>query len=119
LQKHVNIISEAALQTLMRWHWPGNIRELENLIERAVILSNSSELEIPPIDFAFASGVVEDSSLNSAERTHIIRVLEESGGLIATPRGAAARLGLKRTTLYAKMRKLGISRDSLKQTGAQ
>jgi formate hydrogenlyase transcriptional activator len=119
LQKSVRTISDAAIKTLMSWHWPGNIRELENLIERAVILSHGSELEIPPIDFSFAPCGAEDSSLSSAERTHIIRVLEESGGLIATPRGAAARLGLKRTTLYAKMRKLGISRDSLKQTGAQ
>jgi formate hydrogenlyase transcriptional activator len=119
LQKNVRIISDAAIKVLMSWHWPGNIRELENLIERAVILSHGSELEIPPIDFSFAPRVVEDSSLHSAERTHIIRVLEESGGLIATPQGAAAKLGLKRTTLYAKMKKLGISRDSVKQVPQQ
>jgi formate hydrogenlyase transcriptional activator len=84
-----------------------------------VILSPGSALDIPPINFGIDSSLTENSTLDCAERTHILRVLRESGGLIATPLGAAARLGLKRTTLYAKMKKLGISRDSLNQIAAR
>jgi formate hydrogenlyase transcriptional activator len=116
LQKHVLTIPKAAMNALVSWDWPGNIRELENLIERAVILSRGSALEIPPMG-PCDSAVLSDSTLHSAERVHILRVLHESGGLIATPNGAAAKLGLKRTTLYAKMKKLGITRDTLKRIG--
>jgi formate hydrogenlyase transcriptional activator len=116
LQKHVLTIPKAAMNALVSWDWPGNIRELENLIERAVILSRGSALEIPPMG-PCDSAVLSDSTLHSAERVHILRVLHESGGLIATPNGAAAKLGLKRTTLYAKMKKLGINRDTLKRIG--
>ncbi|MGE5323197.1 MAG: sigma 54-interacting transcriptional regulator [Actinomycetota bacterium] len=113
LQKHIHTIPKAAMNALLSWHWPGNIRELENLIERAVILSRGPALEIPPIGTVEP---VDDSTLHSAERLHILRILQESGGLIGTPQGAAAKLGLKRTTLYAKMKKLGISRNTLRQT---
>jgi formate hydrogenlyase transcriptional activator len=119
LQKHIHTIPDAAMKVLTNWHWPGNVRELENLMERAVILSPGSALEIPPMNFGIDSSLTENSTLDCAERTHILRVLRESGGLIATPLGAAARLGLKRTTLYAKMKKLGISRDSLNQIAAR
>ena len=119
LQKQIHTISDAAMKVLTSWHWPGNVRELENLMERAVILSPGSALDIPPINFGIDSSLTENSTLDCAERTHILRVLRESGGLIATPLGAAARLGLKRTTLYAKMKKLGISRDSLNQIAAR
>src|SRR5207253_824421 len=102
-------------QALERWQWPGNVRELENLIERAVILSRGPVLRVPlselnlndsPVD----SPSAEISTLESAEREHILRVLRESGGVIAGAKGAAARLGLKRTTLNFKMKKLGITR---------
>jgi len=98
------------------------VRELENVVERAVILSQGPELEIPlgelkmtptpkpaPIGPVVAAAA---STLESVEREHILRVLEETRWVIAGPGGAAARLGMKRTTLQAKMRKLGISRRS-------
>jgi formate hydrogenlyase transcriptional activator len=109
MQKRVPNIGPPALETLTKWHWPGNVRELENFIERAVILSPGTELKLPsltPLDAASQP----PQTLEDAEREHIVRVLKESGGLIGTPIGAAAKLGLKRTTLYAKMKKLGISR---------
>lgn len=115
LQKHVHTIPKAVMNALVSWDWPGNIRELENLIERAVILSRGSALEIPRMGLGNDAVLSDDTTLHSAERVHILRVLNETGGLIATPHGAAAKLGLKRTTLYAKMKKLGITRDSVKR----
>jgi len=102
------------MQALERWHWPGNVRELENLIERAVILTRGTVLNVPlaelkpgPEAVAAADDV---ATLEDAERDHILRALREARGLVSGPQGAAARLGLKRTTLNSKMRKLGISR---------
>jgi formate hydrogenlyase transcriptional activator len=117
MNREIETIPPQAMQALERWRWPGNIRELENLIERAVILSSGSVLRVPlaelgPGDAAEAAPAAA-TTLEAAEREHILRVLRETGGLIAGPRGAAARLGLKRTTLNAKMRKLGISRKDL------
>ena len=95
--------------------WPGNIRELENVIERAVILSKGSVLQVPLSAVTWARK--ERSSAGSSaptfrdgERELILKALRESKGVIAGAEGAAARLGLKRTTLQSKMRKLGISR---------
>jgi formate hydrogenlyase transcriptional activator len=109
MQKHIPSIEPSAMETLTKWHWPGNVRELENFIERAVILSSGPELKLPSLTAADAVTPAPET-LEDAEREHIVRVLKESGGLIGTPIGAAAKLGLKRTTLYAKMKKLGISR---------
>ena len=98
----------------MRWHWPGNIRELENVIERAVILSSGPVLHVPPGAIQPPHAKPEAPSeaspprLRDAERDAIIRALRESNGVVAGPNGAAARLGVKRTTLQSKMRKLGI-----------
>lgn len=112
MQKPVLQIPKMVMNQLVQWHWPGNVRELENLIERAVILSSGPVLELPPIKGLCASQ--DDPSdlgtLEQVQREHILCILKESGGLVGTPAGAAARLGVKRTTLYAKMRKLGISR---------
>ncbi|MBZ5526190.1 MAG: sigma 54-interacting transcriptional regulator [Acidobacteriia bacterium] len=113
MQKHVPVIAPAAMNTLITWHWPGNIRELENVVERAVILSSGPVLELASLQ---GSGISErgregPGTLEHAEREHILRVIKESSGVIGTPLGAAARLDLKRTTLYAKMKKLGISRE--------
>jgi transcriptional regulator of acetoin/glycerol metabolism len=101
------------MRVLTRWDWPGNIRELENFIERAVILTKGpilraslSELKLPEETIA-----AQDSTLEATEREHILRVLRESKGKIAGPQGAAARLGLKRTTLNSKLKKLGIERN--------
>ena len=101
-----------ALRALEQYRWPGNIRELQNVIERAVILSPGSHLQVPLSDFktqvAKVASAVEP--LVSVEREHIVRAIREARGVIGGPLGAAARLGMKRTTLQARMRKLGISR---------
>jgi formate hydrogenlyase transcriptional activator len=99
----------------VRWHWPGNIRELENVIERAVILSSGPVLNVPPaaIQPSQVKSDVREASpprLRDTERDAIVRALRESNGVVAGPNGAAARLGVKRTTLQSKMRKLGIKR---------
>jgi formate hydrogenlyase transcriptional activator len=120
LKKPIENIPAKTTAALTRYNWPGNVRELENVIERAVILSQGRELEVPltelampPEPIAAAKPETRSSSLStleSVERDHILGVLEETKWLIAGPSGAAARLGMKRTTLQAKMRKLGISR---------
>jgi len=109
-------IPDDAMAALKRWKWPGNIRELKNVIERAVILSPGGTLELSLQDIqprteqpAIAPSAV---TFNEAEREAIVRALRESGGIVAGPTGAAARLGLRRTTLQSKMRRLGIHRPS-------
>lgn len=114
MKKHIDTIPPEAMEVLERWQWPGNIRELENFIERAVILSPGPVLRAPLSELAIAeepeTRPTELSTLEAAEREHILRALREAKGVIAGPGGAAARLGLKRTTLNNKMRKLGITR---------
>ena len=109
--KHFKVISPRSMEALMAWQWPGNIRELENLVERAVILSPGSTLNIPLDELAPSRDCgTPDTTLISVEREHILHVLRETHGVLAGPNGAASRLGMKRTTLQARMRKLGISR---------
>ena len=113
------VLSDEAMQALKQWNWPGNIRELQNVIERAVILSPGTTLVLPMQDLQ-ARPQRAGSHPNpkpagafvDAERDTILRALRESGGVIAGPAGAAARLGLRRTTLQSKMRRLGIRRPS-------
>jgi formate hydrogenlyase transcriptional activator len=118
MRKPILSIPAKTLSALAEYHWPGNIRELENLIERAVILSSSSELEVALPEMkapAIAAPAKDDSqSLNfeDAERAHILRVLRDTNWIIGGPRGAAATLGLNRSTLRSKMTKLGIVRTS-------
>jgi formate hydrogenlyase transcriptional activator len=102
------------MKVLMAWDWPGNIRELENLMERSVILSNGTALYVPLLELqsqSGSSGSQAAHSLESVEREHIRRVLRETGGVISGPHGAARRLGLKRTTLQSKMGRLKITRQ--------
>ena len=112
--KHIERIGAETMQALERWHWPGNVRELENLIERAVILTRGTVLNVPLSELKpgpeAAPAPNDVATLEDAERDHILKALREAGGLVSGPQGAAARLGLKRTTLNSKMRKLGISR---------
>lgn len=114
MNKKIVTIPRETMEALERWTWPGNIRELENFIERAVILSPGSVLQAPLSELSPPEGLetrpAELSTLQAAEREHILRALREAKGVIAGPGGAAIRLGLKRTTLNNKMRRLGISR---------
>jgi formate hydrogenlyase transcriptional activator len=112
MERHIETIPSETMTELMNWHWPGNVRELENFIERSVILSDGTALRAPLAELAETGrGSSSDYTLENAEREHIIRVLRETGGVIAGQGGAAHRLGLKRTTLQSKMRKLRIRRE--------
>jgi formate hydrogenlyase transcriptional activator len=109
MSKQISKIAQGAMDTLMHYPWPGNIRELQNFVERAVILTKSDVLQIP----ALPRGVqirMEPVTLVEAERDHILRALEESDWVVGGKAGAAARLGMKRTTLIGKMRKRGLAR---------
>jgi formate hydrogenlyase transcriptional activator len=110
--RKIKKIPQPAMDALCNWHWPGNIREMENFIERAVILSHGPLLNVPVEELKepTKAGSEVEGTLESTERDYILRMLKETRGLISGPQGAAARLGLKRTTLQGKMRKLGISR---------
>jgi formate hydrogenlyase transcriptional activator len=120
MHRRIEIIPPEAMEALTRWHWPGNVRELENIIERAVILSPGPVLRIPLAELVPVEGEEDNGNgsgtLEDAERDHILRILRETRGIIGGPNGAAARLGLKRTTLNSKMRKLGITRDEISKT---
>ncbi len=112
LNKHIEHIPAEAMNALQTWMWPGNVRELENFIERSVILSQGSTLSVPLAELRIEyDGPQMDSTLESLEREHILRVLRETGGVIAGLHGAASRLGMKRTTLQSRMQKLGITRE--------
>jgi len=130
--KIVEYIPADVMEALVNYSWPGNVRELENLIERAVLLSPGKELRVPIAElkaatiFASATTPVETGAVNlstltpvttgpiatleDAERQHILRALKQTSWRISGPRGAAILLGMKRTTLQARMRKLGIRR---------
>jgi len=114
MSKNIDSIPAELLREFEKWHWPGNVRELENFIERSIILTQGSVLFAPVaelrIDLAHAMRK-SGSTLEDVEREYILRTLRESGGVIAGIRGAAARLGMKRTTLQSKMHRLGITRD--------
>ena len=113
MQKRIETIPAVSMEKLQAWHWPGNVRELENFIERSVILTTSSALHVPLTELAATeSADVPSSSLRQTERDHILQILRETKWVLAGPTGAAARLGLKRTTLQSKMKKLGIEREA-------
>ena len=130
LNKTVEYVPADAMDALSAYSWPGNIRELENFIERAVLLSPGKELRVPVSELladsnsppaaaagsavtfegANASATSTVSTLEHAERAHILRALQQTGWRIGGPRGAALLLDMKRTTLQARMRKLKIKR---------
>lgn len=112
LGRRIDAIPTDVMDTLIRHSWPGNIRELQHVIQRAVILSHGGTLELPGLQHAVPVGRRAASPLESfdtAVREHILEVLRQTNGVVAGPRGAAARLRLKRSTLLSKMEKLGIS----------
>jgi formate hydrogenlyase transcriptional activator len=108
MNREIDIIPESTVQKLQAWSWPGNIRELENLIERSVILSGHSTLLVSlPKKL---SDAIDASSAASDFQEHerIMRMLQETKGRISGPNGAALRLGVKRSTLLDRMKKFGI-----------
>jgi formate hydrogenlyase transcriptional activator len=118
LGRQIEHIPAETMSALSSYNWPGNIRELQNLIERAVILSDSgvlpNPLPAPGIHHVAVSPAA--SVLKDAERAMILHTLEATAWVIGGPNGAAAKLGLKRTTLICKMQKLGISRPVLQSS---
>jgi formate hydrogenlyase transcriptional activator len=120
--RRIETIPSAIMEALVRYSWPGNIRELQNVIERAVILSPGSSLQVPLGDLQAQATQAEEPTalpkaqadvpvtLADAEREHIIGALRETSWVVGGPKGAAARLGMKRSMLYWKMKQLGISR---------
>lgn len=114
MEKRIERIPSDAMEALCRYPWPGNVRELENFIERAVILSQGTDLNVPlgELKTTRADGPQPVTTLQTAERDHILRALEKTNWVIAGPSGAAALLGMKRSTLQSRMVKLGISRRS-------
>jgi formate hydrogenlyase transcriptional activator len=112
--RRVENISAATMDALTDYSWPGNVRELQNVIERAVILSRGVSLQIPPADLQAASQTSEPTTevitLADAEREHILDALRETGWVLGGPKGAATRLGMKRSTLQWKLKRLGISK---------
>jgi DNA-binding NtrC family response regulator len=112
MQKQIKTIPKRSMEALTTAPWPGNVRELENFIERAVILTQGPELNVPLAELRKTSGRVSSpaSKFHDVERNAIIEALKAASGKIAGPGGAAERLGLKRTTLQNKMRRLQISK---------
>ncbi len=112
MDKHIETIPAETMDALMSWDWPGNVRELENFIERSVILSEGLVLRVPLAELRppYESRGAAETTLEKVQREHIIRVLRETSGVVAGLHGAAARLGMKRTTLQSKMQRLGITR---------
>jgi formate hydrogenlyase transcriptional activator len=112
MNKQIETIPAEAMHALQSWAWPGNVRELENFIERSVILSPGPTLSVPLAELRTEhENPPQNATLETLEREHILRVLRETGGVIAGLHGAAARLGMKRTTLQSRMQKLGITRE--------
>jgi formate hydrogenlyase transcriptional activator len=109
MAKQIGKVTSDAMESLLRYSWPGNIRELQNFIERAVILTNGDVLRVSALP-SHAAFPTEPITLADAERDHILNALRESNWVVGGVAGAAARLGVKRTTLISKMRKRGVSR---------
>ena len=117
IKKPIERIPSAAIDALSEYDWPGNVRELEHFIERAVILSPGSELQPPLSELSYqnppsaiAAAESNSTTLREAEREHIVRTLQDTNWTIGGPAGAAARLGMKRTTLHSLVKRLGIDR---------
>ena len=127
MKKVIETIPSAAMDALCRYQWPGNIRELQNVIERAVIISTGPALSVDVSDLKFpkAGRTVEETTspksptngglhdvLEQSERQQILKALEQCDWVVAGPKGAAIHLGMKRSTLQQRIRKLGIARRS-------
>jgi formate hydrogenlyase transcriptional activator len=118
MNKRIDLVPAEVMAALVRHDWPGNIRELQNFIERAVILSRETMLLAPVEELNPSVGLASTRpiTLEQAESNHILHTLRETNWVIGGPKGAAARLGLKRTTLISKMRRLRLSRPLSEMT---
>jgi formate hydrogenlyase transcriptional activator len=111
MHRTITLIPSETMEALVRYSWPGNIRELQNLIERAVILSRGDVLQVPVSDITDVSKTsASQQTLDEAEKAHILATLKQTRWTLSGPRGAAIRLGIKRSTLQFRMKKLGIER---------
>jgi len=109
MEKKIESIPAAAMKKLSSWHWPGNIRELENFVERSVILTHGTALQAPISELGSNGSTTPVTGTREAnERDEIVRILKITKGRVAGADGAATRMGLKRTTLISRMKKLGI-----------
>jgi formate hydrogenlyase transcriptional activator len=118
MNKRIDTIPESTIQKLQRWYWPGNIRELENLIERSVILTYNNMLSVSLPD-KMSTGIDAASVVSTFEQEKkIVEILRETKGRISGPNGAASRLGLKRSTLLDRMKKLGIDAREVRSSVA-
>jgi formate hydrogenlyase transcriptional activator len=117
MKRTIETIPSETMDALVRYSWPGNIRELENLIERAVILSHGPVLQIPVRDLDNCAAPRRDNgkdqTLEEAQRAHILAILKETRWILGGARGAAARLGINRSTLQFRLKKLGIVRPDI------
>jgi formate hydrogenlyase transcriptional activator len=119
--KSIDLIPDEVMEALKRYHWPGNIRELQNVLERAVIVTTGSVLDLRMTKLTNerpgspSSTTPSSKTLIDAQRAHIVATLRRTNWVVSGPRGAAAELGLPRTTLAAMMQRLGISRDAVPQ----
>jgi formate hydrogenlyase transcriptional activator len=117
MKRTIETIPSKAMDALGRYPWPGNIRELQNLIERAVILSPGPVLQVPlgDLDSRTKPGQVNarHQTLEDAERAHILATLKETRWVLSGPKGAAMRLGINRSTLQFRIKKLGIIRAGM------
>jgi formate hydrogenlyase transcriptional activator len=117
--KSVDYVSDQVMTAIEKYSWPGNIRELQNFIERSVILTRGAELQAPIAELTKSEPQVDDiRTLEDANRAHIKAMLGETNWVVGGPNGAAARLGMHRTTLIARMQKLGISRETTERSTA-
>jgi len=121
MTKQIETIPGATMSALASYEWPGNIRELQNFIERSVILSSDAILRPPLAELKHRPEIqsLGAVTLEEAERDHIRKTLEQTRWVVAGPNGAAARLGIKRSTLYFRMQKLGISRANKEPGSAE
>ena len=112
MKKNIQAVPAKTLEILSSYTWPGNVRELENLVERSVILTQGTDLQVPisELQTTNESTISSMTALEEAERDHILRALQETKWVVGGASGAAARLGVKRTTLQSKMQKFGITR---------
>ena len=111
MNRKITRIPESVMDTLVRYAWPGNIRELQNFIERAVILTEGAALRAPLAELRESkSKSSQGATLKEVERKHVLQVLRDTDWILGGPTGAAARLGIPRTTLIYRMRRLGIER---------